>query len=422
MPSASLTSVLAGANSVGLFASRAFVSAFAIAAVLKFGPEIGFLDNTGMLAQIHSVPSWFTHDITVTLLGLLALLEIAATKSPDARALLIEVDQYLKSGMAFLSTLAMGGIITANDEAVIREIMSWQEPVRAGLGDSALNVIVASFTAGGVYVSCSVRRTLLGMLAEADPDDDTMIGGLLSWVEDLWALLGTLLLILFPVFMLALSAVIFGLLALVHWRSRRKEQKSKVPCSSCGKTMYRSAVRCPGCQTPNASVHAVGWLGQSKDKLAATASAQPALLTQKQRCPSCATYLQPRQIRQQCPACHHELFAAEEDSAQYLAVLDQRLPKVLAVTALLSLIPVVGLIPAMMVYRLRLIAPLRRYLTLARRVPLGFGLRLLFIVLIWVQVIPGIGAAAVPIMASISYGTYRRAFNGQLKSERAGDA
>ena len=114
MPSASLSSVLAGANSIGLFASRAFVSAFAVAAVLKYGPQISIINNTGLLAQVHSVPSWFTHDLTVSLLGVLALLEIAATKSAEARALFNEVDQYLKSGMAFLSTLAVSGIINAN--------------------------------------------------------------------------------------------------------------------------------------------------------------------------------------------------------------------------------------------------------------------------------------------------------------------
>ncbi|MBX2850533.1 MAG: hypothetical protein KTR15_02160 [Phycisphaeraceae bacterium] len=418
MPSASLTTVLTGVNSIGLFASRAFVSAFAVAAALKFGPDIAFIKNTGLLAQVHSVPSWFTHDLTVTLLGLLALLEIAATKSPDARALLTEVDSYLKSGMAFISTLAVSGVITANDEAVMKEIISWQEPVRAGLGENALGVVVAGLTAGGVFVSSVVRRSLLGVLSEADPDDDTMIGGLLSWLEDLWALFGTMLLILFPVVMLLISGVIFTVIALLQWRAKRREEKSKVPCASCGEPMYRSAIACPGCQAANEAVHAVGWLGQSKDKLAQDASTQPVRLTQKQRCPVCATQLEPRRMLQQCPGCGYELFEGEADSKAYLATLDRRYPKVLIVTALLSLIPIVGLIPAIMVYRLRLIAPLRRYLTIARRMPLGIGLRLLFIVLIWVQVIPGVGAVAVPIMASISYGTYRGVFAGQLRSER----
>lgn len=418
MPSASLTTVLAGVNSVGLFASRAFVSAFTVAVVLKFGPDIPFIKNTGLLAQVHGVPSWFTHNLTVTLLGLLAVSEIAATKSADARALLAEVESYIKSGMAFLSTLAVSGIITANDEAVIKEILSWQQPVRAGLGEDALGLIVAALTAGGVYVSCIVRRNLLGVLAEADPDDDTMIGSLLSWLEDLWAIFGTLLLILFPVVMLLISGTIFTVIALLQWRAKQREEKSKVPCVSCGVSMYRSALACPNCQSANQAVHAVGWLGESKQKLAADAESQPVYLAQKQRCPVCATHLEPRRMRQQCPSCGYELFESEADAKTYLAILDQRYPKVLIVTALLSLIPIVGLIPAIMVYRLRLIAPLRRYLSIARRMPLGFGLRLLFIVLIWVQVIPGVGAIAVPIMASISYGTYRGAFVSQLASER----
>lgn len=418
MPSAPLSSVLAGVNSIGLFASRAFVSAFAVAAILKFGPRIGFLNDIGLLAQVHSVPSWFTHDLTVTLLGVLALLEIAATKSPDARALLAQVDHYLKSGMAFLSTLAVSGIITAQDEGVIREIISWHGPVRAGLGEDALGVVVATLTAGCVYVSSVVRRDLLGILAEADPDDDTMIGGLLSWLEDLWALVGTLLLILFPVVMLGLSAVLFGFIGLLQWRAKRKEEQSKVACGSCGEAMYRGAVRCQSCGAENPAIHAVGWLGQSKNTLAADPDEQPVRLMQKQRCPVCATQMDSGRLRQRCPDCAYELFADESDSKAYLIALDRRYPKVLVVTALLSLIPIIGLIPAVMVYRLRLIAPLRRYLSLARRVPMGCGLRLLFIVLIWVQVIPGVGAAAVPIMASISYGAHRRAFTGQLSSER----
>lgn len=418
MPSASLTTVLTGVNSVGLFASRAFVSAFAVAALLKWGPQIGFINSTGLLSQIHSVPSWFTHDITVTVLGLLAALEIAATKSADARAVLIEVDQFLKSGMAFVSTLGVTGIINANDEAVIREIIAWQEPVRAGLGEDALSFIVAALTAGGVWVSCTVRRNLLGTLAEADPDDDTMIGGLLSWLEDIWALVGTLLLILFPIVMLVITAIVFSFIALLQWRAKRREEQSKVACTSCGESMYRTAVACPSCAAPNTEVHAVGWLGQSKETLARNPKAQPVRLTQKQRCPVCATQLAPRQLRQSCSACQHALFADEADVKAYLATLDERLPRVLVVTALLSLIPVVGLIPAIMVYRLRLTSPLRRYLSLARRVPLSLGLKLLFIVLIWVQVIPGIGAVAVPIMATLSYGTYRRSFNKQLQAER----
>ncbi|MGB0769033.1 MAG: hypothetical protein ACPGYV_15150, partial [Phycisphaeraceae bacterium] len=409
---------LAGMNSVGLFASRAFVSAFALAAALKWGPEIGLIDRTGLLQQIHSVPGWFTHDLTVGLLGLLALLEIAAEKSPDARALMIEVDGYLKSAMAFVSTLVVSGAITPQDQDVLEDILSWQTPLQAGFGNSAVGLIAATTAAAGVWFTCEARRNLLGILGEADPDDDTMVGGLFSWLEDIWAFFGTFTLILFPVFMLIVSAAVLGTVALLQWRAKRREAKSKIACTGCDRTIYRSAARCPNCQTPNPDVCALSWLGRSKQTPAPDPSKQPVLLTQKQRCPVCATHLEPRQTRQTCPACSHALFDDDADRKAYLAELDGRLPKVMIVTALLSLIPIVGLIPAIMVYRLRLIAPLRRYLTVARRMPLGCGLRLLFVVLIWVQVIPVIGAAAVPLMATISYGIYRRAFNGQLQAER----
>lgn len=418
MASAPLTSVLTGMNTIGLFASRAFVSAFAVAAVLKWGPDIGFINDTGLLKQVTDVPSWFTHDLTVTILGFLAALEIAATKSADARALMIEIDGYLKSSTAFITTLVASGILTSNDAAVIKQITTWHEPVRAGLGDSAMNVIAALLSGAGVWFACSARRAVLGSVIEADPGDDTMVMGLFSWFEDLWALVGTLLLILFPIFMLAITALVLGCLGLLQYRAKRREAMSQVDCTHCGSKMYKSAVRCGKCKMPNKSVYRIGWLGQTTDQPAQDLAHQPVALALKLRCPVCASYLKPRTIRQDCEACGHEVFAEQAEVDDYLRVLDRRLPRVLIVTALLSLIPVVGLIPAIIVYRIRLVSPLRQYTSMLSSVPARWGLRLLFLVLIWMQVLPGIGALAVPLMALLSYGTYRRLFLGQLERER----
>lgn len=417
MPNASLTTVLSGVNSIGLFASRAFVSAFAIAALLKWGPQIAWIQNTGLLQHITDVPTWFTHDITVTILGLLAVLEIAATKSADARALLNEVDGYLKSGTAFVTTLTLAGIISKNDAAVIKQITAWGDAVHAGVGESALAFFTAAFSAIGVWLTCAVRARMLGVLFDADPDDDTMIGGLLSWAEDLWALLGTLMLILFPVVMLGITAVLLSGIAFLQWRAKRKEEKSKTACPTCAESMYRCAINCPNCNAANPSVHGIGWLGQSLDTRATNVDDQPNALIRKQRCPVCATYLKPRRIRQACPGCGHALFADQDRTHRYLSSIDARVPLTLAITCLLSLIPIVGLIPAIMVYRLKLIAPLRRYTSMTRTIPVRWALRILFLVLVWVQVIPGIGALAVPMMAILSYSAYRSMFLRQLERE-----
>ena len=417
MPNASLSTVLAGVNSIGLFASRAFVSAFAVAAALKWGPQIAWINNTGLLQRVKDVPSWFTHDVTLTILGLLAVLEIAATKSADARALLNEIDGYIKSASAFVTTLVVSGIISHNDAAVLKQITAFIEPVQAGFGDQLLGFFAACLSAVGVWFTCTVRRGFIGFFLDADPDDDTMVLGLMSWAEDLWALLGTLLLILFPLVMLTLTLLILGMVALLRWRAKRREEKTKTVCASCGESMYRSAAACPACKQPNAEIHAVGWLGQSLDTREQHPDTQPLRLTQKQRCPLCAAHLKSGKARQTCPDCGYELFDDESEVARYLAELDARVPMVLVFTGLLSLLPVIGIIPAILLYRLRLIAPLRRYTSAWRTVPTRWALRLLFFVLIWVQVIPIVGGLAIPIMAALSYGAYRRMFTGQLARE-----
>lgn len=414
MPSTSLASVLAGTGSIGLFASRAFVSAFAIAALLRWGPQIDAINNLGLLQQITDVPTWFTHDLTLLILGILAAIEIAANKSADARQLMIEIDGYLKSSTAFVTTLTTSGIISQTDAEVIRQITAGIEPATAGLGDSALSIAVALFSALGVYITCFMRRSWLGAIMEADPGDDTMIGGLVSWAEDVWALFGTLLLILFPLVMLGLTVVLLGFLALMHRRAMRREQQSKRPCASCGEPMYASAMACPHCKVENATVCGIDWLGRSLQTPAPDSQGHPIRLMQKQRCPVCATHLKPRRTDQACEACGHEPFADRAGVEAYLRALDARVPMVLVVTGLLSLIPIVGLIPAIIVYRIRLVSPVRRYTSMLGTIPTRWALRLLFLILVWVQVLPGIGAFAVPAMALISYSVYRKLFTRQI--------
>ena len=381
--SAPLSSVLTGMGSIGLFSSRAFVSAFAIAATLRWGPDIDWINQLGLLQRITDVPTWFTHDITLIVLGILAALEIAATKSADARELLNDIDGYAKTGSAFVTTLTVSGIITADDAALINTITTWVTPAQAGLGDGAVGLVTATLAAGGVWFACIARARLLGVFIEADPDDDTMLMGLFSWAEDLWALLGTLLLILFPLVMLGITAAILSTLWLLQWRARRREHKARSPCPSCNEPMFGSAVNCGQCGTANPAVRAVGWLGQTRDEPAPNPTQQPVLLTQKQRCPRCADHLKARRARQQCPTCAHELFKDPADVQRYLAVTDARLWPVVLIAGLLGLIPILGLIPAIILYRIKLIAPLRRYTSMMRTIPMRWGLRLLFFLLIF---------------------------------------
>lgn len=417
-----LVTVLNGVGSIGMFSSRAFVTAFVVAATLRWGPQIDWIANTGLLNQVSDVPTWFTHNITLTILGILAALEIAATKSADARALLNEVDSYIKSGSAFVTYLAVAGVITANDTTVLKQITTeLAPPVQAGIG-GFVDFIFAAMTGIGVYLAASARSRLLGSILDADPDDDTTLQWLLSWFEDLFAAFGTLLLILYPPFMIVVTALVLGILWLLEWRARRREEKSQVPCPSCDKPMYRAAVCCPHCASPNPTVRDISWLGQSKiDTPTPDPQTHPQKLVTKQRCPNCAARLKPRRPRQRCERCGHELFANPDASRAYMAMLDGRLPEVLLISTALSFIPVVGLIPGIIYYRIRLVTPVSRYTSMTRNLLTKWGIRLFYFVLIWVQLFPGIGAVVVPLMAGISYFTYRAMFLQQLAGALAAE-
>lgn len=65
-------------GSMALFSSRAFVTAFVSALLLRFGPDLPLLSGTELLTGIQGAPTWFTHDTTLLVLGVLAALEILA--------------------------------------------------------------------------------------------------------------------------------------------------------------------------------------------------------------------------------------------------------------------------------------------------------------------------------------------------------
>ena len=95
---------------------------------------------------------------------------------------------------------------------------------------------------------------------------------------------------------------------------------------------------------------------------------------------------------------------------QYIAFIDRRVPLVCVVCFVLGLIPVLGVIPAVIFYRLRIIAPFRRYIPRGRNFLLRWGIRMVSLVLVAFQWVPLLGGLLLPAMALINYGAYRNAF------------
>jgi hypothetical protein len=396
-----LSGLLYGLGATPLFSSRAFLPAFLTALLLRVGEHLPRLRELPLIQEAAGAPTWFTHGLTIAVLGLLAALEIAATKNSEAEQALETIDTYLKPAMAVITFL---GLLSVTDRAFVQRTL--QPAAEAGFGNGLGAVIIGA----GAYVLAALRSRLREFLFDADEDDDLAVRGLLNWLEDAWVVAGVLFLLLYPVVMLLLLGIALGLLTLIRRHLERREEAGKPPCVRCGTPVYPCAVACPACRHPQAAPRDVGLFGQARARPAPDLEAHPYRLAEKKRCPVCATRLKGRQPRQTCPACGHELFGAPAFAERYADRVSARLPLVLGVCALLSLVPVLGLIPGVLYYRLTVVAPVRRDQPLGRRFCLKWLIRLLFFVLISLQVIPIAGALVIPVMALISHALFRRAF------------
>ena len=393
----SLPLFLQGFGSVGVFASRAFLPAFVTALMMRFGPQSRWLGQLGLLPHVQGVPTWFTSDACLIVLGLLSALELAAERSTDARAYLDEVHGYLKAGMAALTYL---GVLNATERAAVGKLIA-----PAGLFD----FVPAALVAAGTLYFVRKRAAILEPLIEADEDDDLGVQKLLRWVGDLWGALGPVVLIVLPI----LTILVFGLAVfLLVFLERRVEawgERSKAPCSHCGQSIHPSAMICPFCRAPVEGPRAIGLLGKPKDTPADPASL-PFRLVSVKRCPSCATRFERNAVKQDCKACGHRLMGDPGFARGYLAFVDKRVPLACLVCFALGLIPILGVIPGVIFYRLSTVAPFRRYIPRGRGFLLRWGVRLAILVLVAFQWVPVIGWLSVPSMALISYGVYRTAY------------
>jgi ribosomal protein S27AE len=394
----SLPLFLQGLGSIGIFASRAFLPAFATSLLIRFGPQVPILANSGLLPRVSGVPSWFTSDLALTVLGILSVLELVAERFPEARGVLAEIHGYLKSGMAALTFL---GVINATDRAVVNPMIQhagFLEPF------SALAVGV------GTYFASLTRSTILSPLADNDEDDDLGLQGLIGWVEDLWGFLGPVALIVFPIATVIAFGIGVACVIAVEMRLEAVGDSSKRACPNCGLSIHVCALSCPACRAEIPDPRDIGFLGIPK-KTEANLATLPHRLISVKRCPRCASRLRHRAVRQTCGECGFALMDDPESVAAYTSAIDRRVPLTCAACFGLGMIPILGLIPGVILYRLMIIAPYRRYIPSTRGFIIRWGVRLTIVLLVAFQWIPGAGGFALLGMALINYAAYRGYYN-----------
>lgn len=381
------TFLLPSLTATPFFATRPVLTAFVLALAAR------------LTEWVPGAPDWFTSNTTLIVLGLLAVAEILLAKNDELRAILNEFDPLFKALLNF----AVVYMVTNP------EITGWSGELMAagaGVAGPTLGLIWSGVTAVSVWLLAYLRRSIWAFLSELDEGDDLGLQGVLSWLEDLWVIGGTLVTLVFPLVSLAIyMATLLGLFLTQRLLAHIEEQR-KVPCPHCGTRLHGSALDCYACGRPQPAPHRVGLLGQAKTQLVSDRLAHQQHLRSRKRCPSCATRLPQRTLQQPCPACGVQTFASSAELDRYLQNLQKDLPRVLLVCSILGLVPVLGIVPGVIYYHLTLIASLRSYVPRTMGCVARVFVTLINLLLVLVQWVPFAGAITVPLMALTNYGVY----------------
>ena len=394
---------------IPLLTARGILPLLASALIARFGMEFGFLADRAGVEILAGLPEWLQSDAALITLALLAALEHRLNRSPDLAETLKIGDAELKAivGVALCLLMVHGapGELEAS-AAVLRE---------SGWFSFSFASFWSLLIGGAVWVAASMRSHVYAVYAEIDPDDAMGIRGLLTRLESLFAGLGPLIFVIFPLLAVLAAMAAIVSLKIIERMLVRLDQKQRSTCE-CGKDVHLAALVCGYCGVANANAQAVGFFGQPNGRPAESAERQEQALRAKSRCPRCAERVSGRGFDVTCGRCDHAVFADQAAADGYLGALGRKLPMTLLVTTLFGLIPVVGLIPGIVYYRLNLISSLRAYLSWGRSVWTRWLVRLACLVLVLLQALPLLGALALPLMCLINFYFYHAAARKQSRS------
>ena len=161
------------------------------------------------------------------------------------------------------------------------------------------------------------------------------------------------------------------------------------------------------------SPNILGFLGSIKKEKAGSIEEQQLRLMRLKRSTFSGERFEGKGVELKCEVDGTTAFSDPALTQAYIGSVADKLPKVLIISAILGMVPVLGLIAGVIYYWLRLVAPFRRYLTFGQSFVTKWMLRLILTALAVLQVSFG-GIIAVPLMALLNFWFYRSAFKKVL--------
>ncbi len=424
-------------------ASRPFTAAFFLTLFgrLVFETQLALAGDTRytaipLLANVTgmALPLWMISETMLFVLGLLMLAEWYSESNDDIRVILEDLKTSIVKPGA--NALMQFGVVSGQGAAVVgllaanlpQETLLWLASLGSGVraasavsGDliapellasalgwvvTAVAIIWAALMAAATWILAALRQGVVELLGDLDDGDSLGLLRLLGFAEGGWTITLTVVMIAAPLLAFILVGLTLLCLFLVRKWFERQDERSKVPCEACGTSIYPMALFCPSCRTPVERPQQVGVFGQARAAVVSNRTAHRLQLTARKRCPSCAAKLPARRISQSCSACGTVTFANVSEVNMYLRSLDRKVPQTLIICGLLGVVPLVGLVPGIVYYRLSLIASLRGYIPSTIGCFTRWGVRLASAVLVMLQPF-FLGWLTLPALALLNYAVYR---------------
>lgn len=404
---------------VPALATRMFTPMFFSLAFVRFGPHYEWLARLEGVEVLRNVPAWMISDTALlTAFGLMCL-ELVAEKSPELRNVMGLVDTKAKAALAFTfcAAIAGGQAVTLGASHLPSglgfPLASTGVSGGAGVLVYGWSLVIAAL----VWLTAAMRRAVFDFLAEVDVEDDLGIAGALSWLEDLLGPFSILVVLALPLLGLLLAGAMVGTLLIVRIFLAAREERQKVPCQACGMPNHLCGVVCSRCAAPRQDVRRVGVLGGIRAEAVRDFALHHLEMLGRRRCPACGERLEDRRMGQACAACRRQPFRTPQEGEAYLAWLQTKLPKTLLVLLACSAVPVVGMIPGILYYRISLISSLRCYLPAGVSFFSRWIVRVLNLLLLLLQPIPIFGMFTLPLMCWMNFTIYRSFVRVQIADE-----
>lgn len=397
---------------VPLLASRAIIPIFATALVARIDPHWGWLAEEAGFQLVAGLPHWMTSNNALLILGIMSLVEMAVNKSPDLRAALQISEPAIKALTAFFLCF---NLVDGNFSE-LWQIFKEEGPTSEYVWGHSFAYTWSFILGWVVFFVAQLRGAIFGFMAEADEDDDLGAQGLLSWLEDGMASIGILFAVILPMFALAVTGVTVLGLFLFNKYLRYREEKKKVPCAHCQAPNHLCGPHCHSCKAAREPVHQIGFMGMIRKDIVINIASHRHRMIARKRCSFCGNRFEEKKIAQVCSACGHPPFANRETLNAYLDQMGAQVPKTMLICMGLSFIPVLGLIPGIIYYRVNLLSGLRCYIPRATGCLTKWFVRILNLFLICLQPIPILGMFTLPIMCWVNYTVYLSVFKQQASS------